>query len=53
MLLKYFLLLYNNEKNDLDYFLSYIHMLWEFILIPYYQVEAIYIRAHNIQNTRY
>jgi NADH:ubiquinone oxidoreductase subunit 4 (subunit M) len=41
------------KKNNLDYCLLYAHIIWEVILIPYYQVEAIYIRARNRQSTRY
>ncbi len=41
------------KKNNFDYGLLYVHMVWELILIPYYQVEAIYIRACKRQSTRY
>ena len=41
------------KKNDFDYGLLYVHMVWEVILIPYYQVEDIYLRARKRQSTRY
>jgi len=37
------------KNKNLDYGLLYVHMIWEVILIPYYQVEAIYIRARKRQ----
>jgi hypothetical protein len=38
--------------KDFDYLLFSVHLVWETLLIPYYELSTIYVRAKDRQKKK-